>query len=37
VRGEYWRARSTNPIPAGRPVRVVGIDNLMLNVEEVRE
>jgi membrane-bound serine protease (ClpP class) len=37
VRGEYWHAHATNPIPAGRPVRVVGIDNLRLNVEEVRE
>ena len=37
VRGEYWQAHSANPIPAGRQVRVVGIDNLMLKVEEVRE
>jgi membrane-bound serine protease (ClpP class) len=37
VRGEYWQAHSANPIPAGKHVRVVGIDNLMLKVEEVRE
>lgn len=37
VRGEYWQARSTAPIPAGSQVRVVGIDNLKLQVEECRE
>jgi len=37
VRGEYWTARSDSPISAGRPVRVIGIDNLTLSVEEVRQ
>jgi membrane-bound serine protease (ClpP class) len=36
IRGEYWSARADAPIPAGRPVRVVGVDNLTLRVEEVR-
>jgi len=37
VRGEYWAAHSSTPIPPGRPVRVVGVDNLLLKVEEVKE
>jgi membrane-bound serine protease (ClpP class) len=37
VRGEYWSARSASPIPAGRTVKVVGVDNLTLKVEEVKE
>jgi membrane-bound serine protease (ClpP class) len=37
VRGEYWQARSSAPIAAGKQVRVIGIDNLQLQVEEVRE
>jgi membrane-bound serine protease (ClpP class) len=37
VRGEYWEARSDSPVKAGRPVRVVGIDNLTVKVEEVNE
>ena len=36
IRGEYWTACSDSPIPAGRPVKVVGVDNLTLRVEEVR-
>ncbi|MBZ5496869.1 MAG: nodulation protein NfeD [Acidobacteriia bacterium] len=36
VRGEYWQAQSSVPIAAGRPVRIVGIENLMLKVEEVQ-
>ncbi len=35
VRGEYWTARSASPIPAGKSVRVVEVENLMLKVEEV--
>jgi len=35
VRGEYWTARSASPIPAGKSVRVVDVENLMLKVEEV--
>lgn len=37
VRGEYWSARSASPIPAGRPVKVVAVDDMTLKVEEVRE
>jgi len=37
VRGEYWAARSSTPILPGRPVRVIGVDNLLLKVEEVKE
>jgi membrane-bound serine protease (ClpP class) len=37
VRGEYWHAHSSAPIQAGKAVRVIGIDNLKLQVEEVRE
>jgi membrane-bound serine protease (ClpP class) len=37
VRGEYWQAHSSAPIAAGKHVRVIGIDNLQLQVEEVRE
>jgi len=37
VRGEYWAARSSTLIPPGRPVRVIGVDNLLLKVEEVKE
>ena len=37
VRGAPWRARTNRatPIPAGDPVRVVGIDGLLLEVEPV--
>jgi membrane-bound serine protease (ClpP class) len=37
VRGEYWSAQSSSLIAEGRPVRVVGVENLTLMVEEVRE
>jgi membrane-bound serine protease (ClpP class) len=37
VRGEYWHARSSHPIAAGEKVRVVAIDNLTLQVDEVKE
>ncbi len=37
VRGEYWTARSSSPIPAGKSVKVVGVENLTLKVEEVKE
>lgn len=37
VRGEYWAARAETPIEAGRPIRVVGIDNLTVEVEEINE
>lgn len=34
VRGEYWQATSQKALPAGTPVRVLGIDGLILYVEE---
>jgi len=37
VRGEYWAASSSVPITAGRRVKIVGIENLALKVEEVKE
>ena len=37
VRGEYWSARSASPVPAGRPVKVMAVDNMTLKVEEVKE
>jgi membrane-bound serine protease (ClpP class) len=37
VRGEYWAARSDRPIKAGRPIRVVEIENLTVKVEEISE
>jgi membrane-bound serine protease (ClpP class) len=37
VRGEYWQAHAAAPIKAGTQVRVVGIDNLNLHVEEVKK
>jgi len=37
VRGEYWAARSDAPVQAGRPVRVVDIENLTVKVEEISE
>jgi membrane-bound serine protease (ClpP class) len=33
VHGEIWRATSTVPLDAGRPVRVNGVDGLTLQVE----
>jgi membrane-bound serine protease (ClpP class) len=35
ARGEIWRAISREPLPAGAPVRVVGVDGLTLLVESV--
>jgi len=35
VRGEYWKSSSSSPIAAGRTIRVTGIENLTLRVEEV--
>ena len=34
VRGEYWNAHSVSPIKAGKPVKVVAVENLTLKVEE---
>ncbi len=33
VRGEYWKARAPLRIEAGEPVRITGIEGLMLQVE----
>ncbi|MBN1569668.1 MAG: nodulation protein NfeD [Acidobacteria bacterium] len=35
IRGEYWAARSSSNIQAGKPVKVVSIENLTLIVEEM--
>lgn len=35
IHGELWRAFSSQPLPAGKPVRVVRIDGLKLYVEPV--
>ena len=37
VRGEYWKARSSSPISAGKAVKVLAVESLTLEVEEVRE
>lgn len=37
VRGEYWSASAENAIPPGRVIKVKGIKDLTLIVEEVRE
>jgi membrane-bound serine protease (ClpP class) len=37
VRGEYWKAHSSQPIAAGKQIRVIGVENLKLRVDEVRE
>ena len=37
VRGEYWTAYSSSPISAGKPVKILAVENLTLKVEEVRE
>jgi len=33
VEGEIWRAVSTVPVPAGAPLRVVGLETYLLHVE----
>jgi len=35
VRGEYWNAVSSVPVEAGRQVRVIGIEGLLLTVEPI--
>ncbi|MEJ2111359.1 MAG: nodulation protein NfeD [Acidobacteriota bacterium] len=37
VRGEYWTARSSEPIVAGTEVRILSVKDLVLQVEEVKE
>jgi len=35
VQGEIWRAVASQPVPAGRSVRITGVDGLTLRVEPV--
>jgi membrane-bound serine protease (ClpP class) len=35
VHGELWNAQASRPIEPGARVRVVGVDHLVLKVEEV--
>jgi membrane-bound serine protease (ClpP class) len=37
VHGEYWNARSTTSIPKGAEVRVVKVDNMLLEVEQANK
>ena len=37
VRGEYWTAHSSSPIAAGKTVRILAIEDLTLQVEEVKD
>lgn len=37
VRGEYWKAYSSSRIAAGRPVKIIAVENLLLKVEELTE
>jgi membrane-bound serine protease (ClpP class) len=37
VHGELWRAEAPEPIEAGAKVRVVGVDHLVLKVQEIKE
>jgi membrane-bound serine protease (ClpP class) len=34
VQGAYWKARSDSAIPAGKPVRIERVDQLVLHVKE---
>jgi membrane-bound serine protease (ClpP class) len=36
VHGELWNAEASEPIEAGAKVRVIGVDQLLLKVEEVK-
>jgi membrane protein implicated in regulation of membrane protease activity len=35
VRGEYWNAHADRPIPAGTRVRVVKVEGLKVEVEQL--
>ncbi len=35
IRGEYWEACSSAPIGKGRPVKVIRVNGLKIEVEEV--
>ncbi|HEB90237.1 MAG TPA: nodulation protein NfeD [Deltaproteobacteria bacterium] len=36
VRGEYWNSRADEPIAAGEPVEIVGVEGLMLRVRRAQ-
>jgi membrane-bound serine protease (ClpP class) len=36
VHGELWNAEASEPIEVGAKVRVIGVDRLVLRIEEVR-
>lgn len=37
IRGEYWAARASSPVPAGKSVKVLAVENLTLIVEEAKK
>jgi len=37
VRGEYWNASSSSSIPVGKRIKVLDVDDLRLNVEELKD
>jgi membrane-bound serine protease (ClpP class) len=37
LKGEYWKAISDRPIKKGAKVKIIKIDGLSLNVEEVKK
>jgi membrane-bound serine protease (ClpP class) len=37
IRGEYWDARASSPVPAGKAIQVLAVENLKLIVEEVKK
>jgi membrane-bound serine protease (ClpP class) len=37
IRGEYWSARAPSRVPAGKPVKVLAVENLSLVVEEYKK
>jgi membrane-bound serine protease (ClpP class) len=37
VRGEYWNASSATPIAVGKRIKVLGVNELKLDVEEMKE
>jgi membrane-bound serine protease (ClpP class) len=37
IHGEYWTARASSPVPAGKTVKVLAIEYLTLIVEEVKK
>ena len=35
VHGEYWNAKSDNPIPKGSEIRIIGVDGMVLVVKKI--